>query len=187
MFKQLTPVLKESSLFKGINSENLNIMLGCLNPDIKNYKYREIIALNGSIFNGIGVVVSGKVALTKETYAGNRIILGILDPGDIFGEMVAFSNQHLWPVTVIAQDDCSLLFLPAEKVVGNCSNICQSHSILIRNILNILSNKALSLNRNIEHLSARSVRGKISSYLLDLYQQLGNRDFVMPMKRHELD
>lgn len=186
MYQEWIEILKTSPLFKGIDTEGLNIMLECLKPRIKRYKYREIVALYGSPLHGIGVVASGKVALTKETYSGNRIMLGILGPRDIFGEMVVFSNNRVWPVTVIAQEDCSLFFLPPDKILGNCSNLCAAHSILIMNMLNILSNKALMLNKKIEHLSAKSIRGKISSYLLEEYRQTGEAAFNVPMKRHEL-
>ncbi|MBN1368637.1 MAG: Crp/Fnr family transcriptional regulator, partial [Dehalococcoidaceae bacterium] len=126
------------------------------------------------------------VALTRETFSGNRIILEILGPKDIFGEMVAFSHNQTWPMTVIAHEDCCLFFLPAKKVLGNCSNICQAHSSLIMNVLNILSDKALLLSKTIEHLSARSIRGKLSSYLLEEFRQRGDGYFKLGLKRNEL-
>ena len=161
-------------------------MLECLKPQVRQYKQREIVALHGEPFNGIGIIVSGRISLNKETYSGNRIILNILEAGDIFGEMVAFSDTRVWPVTVITQEDSSLMFLPPDKVLGNCANICASHSILIMNTLKILSNRAILLNRRIEHLSARSVRGKVSRYLMDLYNQTSSTVLTVPMKRHEL-
>ena len=186
MYREWFKVLRSSPLFKGIESDALNIMLECLKPAIRRYKYREIIAVYGHPFNGIGIVARGKVALTRETYSGNRIMMGILGAGDIFGEMVAFSNSLVWTATVIAQEDCLIFFLPPDKILGNCSNLCAAHSVLIRNTLNTLSNKALMLNKKIEHLSAKSIRGKISSYLLDVYRQTGKTAFLIPMKRHEL-
>lgn len=186
MYREWIEVLQATPLFRGIDREDLNKMLECLKPRIRRYKYREIVALYGSSLSGIGIVVSGKIALTRETYSGNRIMLGILDSGDIFGETAAFSNDRTWPVTVIANEDCQLLFLPPDKIQGNCSNICTAHSILILNMLNILSNKALMLNKKIEYLSAKSIRGKISSYLLEEYRQNNKTAFRIPMKRHEL-
>jgi CRP-like cAMP-binding protein len=100
--------------------------------------------------------------------------------------MVAFSDTRVWPVTVITQEDSYLFFLPPDKVLGNCANVCASHSTLIMNTLKIISNRALMLNRRIEHLSARSVRGKVSRYLMDLYNQNGQPSLTIPMKRHEL-
>ncbi|MCJ7769864.1 MAG: Crp/Fnr family transcriptional regulator [Dehalococcoidales bacterium] len=186
MYQEWIEVLQTTPLFRGIDREGLSKMLECLKPRIKRYKYREIVALYGSPLSGIGIVASGKVALTRETYSGNRIMLGILDSGDIFGETAAFSNDRTWPVTVIANEDCQLLFLPPDKIQGNCSNICIAHSILILNMLNILSNKALMLNKKIEYLSAKSIRGKVSSYLLEEYVQNNETAFRIPMKRHEL-
>jgi len=186
MYREWTEVLKNSMLFRGISHKSLNTMLECLKPRIQLYKQREIVALYGSPFQGIGIVASGSVALTKETYYGNRIILNILNAGEIFGEMVAFSDSKVWPVTIIAQEDCSLLFLPSAKILGTCSNVCASNSTLIMNMLNILSNRALMLNKKIEYLSAKSIRSRVTNYLLDIYRISGDTTFTIPMKRHEL-
>jgi len=186
MYREWTEVLKKSMLFRGISHESLNTMLECLKPRIQRCKQREIVALYGTPFQGIGIVASGSVALTKETYYGNRIILNILNAGEIFGEMVAFSDNKVWPVTVITQEDSSLLFLPPDKILGTCSNVCTSHSTLIMNMLNILSNRALMLNKKIEYLSAKSIRSRVTNYLLDIYRISGDTAFTIPMKRHEL-
>ena len=186
MYREWTEVLKKSMLFRGISHESLNTMLECLKPRIQRCKQREIVALYGTPFQGIGIVASGSVALTKETYYGNRIILNILNAGEIFGEMVAFSDNKVWPVTVITQEDSSLLFLPPDKILGTCSNVCTSHSTLIMNMLNILSNRALMLNKKIEYLSAKSIRSRVTNYLLDIYRISGDTTFTIPMKRHEL-
>ena len=186
MYQEWTEVLNSSILFRGINPESLNTMLECLKPKIKRFKQREIVVLSGSPFQGIGIVASGSVSLTKETYSGNRIIIDILDAGAIFGEMVAFSDNKVWPVTVIAQDDSSLLFLPPDKILGTCSNVCASHSILIMNMLKILSNRALMLNKKIEYLLSKNIRSRVGSYLLDMYRMNRSTTFTIPMKRHEL-
>jgi CRP-like cAMP-binding protein len=186
MYQEWINNLNSSILFKDIDVSALNIMLDCLKPKIRKCKPREVIVTNGQLFQGVGIIANGKVSLTKETYSGNRILLGILYSGEIFGEMVAFSNQRVWPITVIAQEDSVVLFLPPNKITGTCANTCDSHNTLIVNMLRILSNRALMLNKKIEHLSTRSIRGKISSYLLDLYQHTGKATFDIPMKRHEL-
>ena len=186
MYREWINVLISSPLFRGINSEDLVSMLDCLQPKLQRYMPREIAAMCGQPFQGIGIVASGKVAVVRETYSGNRIILDIIDTGGIFGEMVAFSDGKVWPVTVIAQEASCMLFLPPEKILGNCANICSSHTALIMNMLNIISNRALMLNRKIEHLAARSIRSKVSRYLLDMYRQNGDTAFIIPMKRHEL-
>lgn len=178
--------IETSVLFQGIGTEALSIMLDCLKPRMKKYRPREIVTSCGQPFEGIGIIASGKIALTREMYSGNRIIMGFLDAGEIFGETVAFSDKQLWPMTVIAQDDSVLLFLPPDKITHTCSNVCASHSRLIMNMLKILSNRASMLDKKIEYMSARNIRSRISSYLLDLLRDSGTSTFDIPMKRHEL-
>lgn len=186
MYQEWIDCLQGSPLFRNIEIESLDIMLDCLKPKIRECKQREIVVAYGEPFYGIGIIASGSVALTREMYSGNRIIMGILNKGDIFGEMVAFTDHRIWPMTVIAQEDSLLLFLPPDKIAGPCSNICASHNTLIINMLRILSERASMLDRKIEYMSANNIRGKISSYLLDMYRQSRSDTLTLPMKRHEL-
>jgi CRP-like cAMP-binding protein len=112
--------------------------------------------------------------------------MGIFNAGDIFGETIAFSNSKVWPVTVITQEDCTLLFLPNDKITGICAHSCASHNTLIINLLQILSKRNILLSKKIELMSAKNIRGKISSYLLDIFRQNNQNTLTIPMKRHEL-
>ncbi|HEY95600.1 MAG TPA: Crp/Fnr family transcriptional regulator [Dehalococcoidia bacterium] len=178
--------IKSSPLFRNIDEESLNIMLDCLDPRMKKYRQREIIVAYGQPFTGMGILAGGRIALTREQYSGNRIIMGFLGEGNIFGEMLAFSDRKTWPVTVISQEESTVLYLPPDRITNTCSNVCASHTTLIMNMLSILSNRALMLNRKIEHISVKSIRGKISSYLLDMLRDSKSNIIVIPMKRHEL-
>lgn len=179
-------IISSSELFQNIPKSELGIMLDCLNPQIRSYQRNECIALAGSEFLAIGIVLSGNVTVLKENVAGNRVILSVLDPGDMFGEMAAFARKRVWPATVMAQNEVKALFLPPEKVIGNCQRQCDSHRRLIYNMLMIISNKALALNKKMEYLSIKNLREKISTYLLEFYQQTGKNTFMLPLKRNEL-
>ena len=186
MYREWVDVLASTVLFSGIDVESLNVMLNCLRPQLRRYRQREVITTRGQVFEGIGIIASGKVALVKETYAGDRVILGVLNAGDIFGERLAFSGRKRWLVTTVAHEDCVVLFLPPHKVTGTCSNVCASHAALIMNMLRVLSDHVSMLESKIEHTSARTVRGKVSSYLLEHYRESGAGEFTLPLKRHEL-
>jgi CRP-like cAMP-binding protein len=186
MDQYILDAIKSSSLFRNIDDQSLGIMFDCLKPRMKKYRQREVIVSYGQPFTGIGIIAGGRVALTREQYSGNRIIITFLDSGNIFGEMIAFSDRKTWPVTVISQEDSTILYLPPDRITGTCSNVCASHTTLILNMLGILSNRALMLNRKIEHISVKSIRGKISSYLLDVLRESNDNTVVIPMKRHEL-
>jgi CRP-like cAMP-binding protein len=184
--QEILEAIHSSALFRNIDDKSLGVMLDCLKPAMKKFKQREIIVSYGQSFTGIGIIASGRVALTREQYLGNRIFMGFLGKGNIFGEMIAFSDNRTWPATVISQENSTVLFLPPDRITTTCSNVCASHTTLILNLLGILSNRALMLNRKIEHISAKSIRGKISAYLLDALRDSDDNTVFIPMKRHEL-
>jgi CRP-like cAMP-binding protein len=186
MYDKWLDTLKTVALFYNIESSELNRMLLCLHPSIANYKKKEIITIAGSEFSGIGILVEGEVVVTKENFAGDRIIISKLKSGQMFGEIIAFSNQNKWPATVIASTNCTILFLPTEKIIGNCPNMCIGHKTLIQNMLKIVSQKALKLNKKIDYLSMKNLRTKICNYLLEFYRKHQSNQFIIPLNRSEL-
>lgn len=161
-------------------------MLSCLNFRIRRFGRNEYANQAGDAFDGLGVILSGQAAVIKENSEGDRMILSILKPGDLFGEMAAFSDIRKWPATVIAQTDCEIMYVPPDKLVGQCEHSCMGHRKLIMNMLGILSKKALMLSRKLEYLSIRSMRGRIASFLLEQCKKTGQTTFLLPMNRNEL-
>ncbi|SHH38785.1 Crp/Fnr family transcriptional regulator [Tepidibacter thalassicus] len=186
MYTKWLNKLKNVKLFENIELDELNRMLICLKPKIAYYKKKEYITIAENEFTGIGIVIQGEVVVTKENAAGDRVIMAKLKENSIFGEVIAFSNDDKWPVTVIASTDCIVLFFTPNKILGNCPKMCIGHKLLIQNMLKIVSQKALELNRKIEYLSMKSIRSKISAYLLEQYSIVGRNKFTVPLKRHEL-
>ncbi|HOJ77993.1 MAG TPA: Crp/Fnr family transcriptional regulator [Bacillota bacterium] len=173
-------------LFQGIDSEELSVMLGCIKPQVVRYKKNECLAIAGNQFSGMGLILAGKVSISKENVAGDRVMMTILGPGEIFGEMVAFSKQRFWPATVIAEEESQIVFIASDKIVGNCERQCGSHRRLILNMLRIISDKALFLNRKLEYLTIKTLRGKIATFLLEQYQKTGQTTFMLEMNRDQL-
>lgn len=186
MFTKWIKVLTKCALFEGIGPEELNTVLSCLNPKVSSYDKNESLTITGESLSGLGIVLSGEVVVAKENAAGNRVIMAVNGPGEMFGEIAAFSDDGVWPASVVARGACTVLLLPAGKIVGNCERSCVSHKQLITNMLGIVSNKALMLTRKVEYLAIRSLRGKISTFLLEQYLRTGKDTFIMSLKRNEL-
>lgn len=175
-----------TALFKNIDSVGLSNMLNCLNPRISKYKKSENIANNGDPFYGIGIVIEGEIVVAKESIAGNRTIMTVLKKGDMFGEMISFTEKKVWPVTVTSQSDSEVVFISPEKVITQCEKMCEAHQRLIENLLRIMSKKALMLSRKLDYLSIKSLRGKLCAYLIEQNKAQGGIIFTLPMNRDEL-
>ena len=186
MYEKWLNIINLSPLFSKINPGELGIMLECLRPRVCMYTKNDTITIEGTSFEGIGVMLKGNAAVTKENASGNRIIIQMLGPSGMFGEIAAFSEMRVWPATVIAQDDCTVMFLSPEKLISDCEKLCVSHKMLVNNMLRIVSDKALMLNKKVEYLAIKSIRGKICSFLLDQYKIAKSNTFMISMKRNEL-
>lgn len=186
MLEQYLPVIQEAALFEAIAPGDLLNMLDCINPKVKDYSKDENITLAGQKAEGIGLILGGEATLSKETVSGDRVILHKIKPGDMFGEMLAFSNQENWPATVQADSAAKVMFLPSEKIVGHCGNTCSWHQQLVVNLLRLVSNRALILNRKVEYLTIKGMRARLCTYLLEQMKQSKSKTFSLNMNRNEL-
>ncbi|HHV65972.1 MAG TPA: Crp/Fnr family transcriptional regulator [Peptococcaceae bacterium] len=186
MFQKWLDSITKCALFEDIPTEQLLGVLQCMNLKVNEYRKDDYLTLAGDTFTEIGIILQGTVALTKETASGGRVIIGLLGPGEMFGEMAAYSGQKFWPLTVIAKTNCTVMFFSQDKIVGCCDKVCSSHKKLIMNMLKVLAKRALMLNRKVEYLSIKSLRGKICSYLLEEYNKNGRTTFQLDLNRNEL-
>ena len=178
--------ISKSAFFSGISIEVLPGIMDCLNSKIVDYKKNGYIAIEDEAFEGVGIVLNGEIAVVKENYNGSRTIMAILSQGGIFGEMAAFYGEKKWPATVIAQSDCTIMYIHPEKILDVCDKVCMCHKTLIANIIKVISQKVFNLNSKVEYLTIKSMRGKLSKYLLEQYKKEKSMTFTLPLNREEL-
>lgn len=186
MLKQYYPTLENNPLFADIDDYSIDQLLSCLQPKVRSYEKNEFIAIAGDPFTSIGIVLEGQVSVIKESATGNRIMISQLEPGEMYGEMIAFSNQEFYPVTVEAIKDTTVMELERNAIIGQCPRMCSWHKTLIQNMLKIVSNRALMLNKKVEYLSIKSMRGKLSAFFLDEYKRFNKETFQLNMNRNQL-
>lgn len=152
----------------------------------KQYPKEAFITYQGDPTEGIGIVLEGKALITKNNPIGERLIVGILGPGNLFGEVIAFADVAEWPASIVAQTDVVVAFLNKEIFVKECITCCSAHQKMLHNMLSILSNSALNLNKKLDYLTIGSLRSKISKYLLELYKEQQSMVLSLPMDRTKL-
>ena len=78
------------------------------------------------------------------------------------------------------------MYIHPEKILGVCDKVCFSHKTLISNIVKVISKKAFILNKKVEYLTIKSMRGKLSKYLIEQYKIAGSLTFTISLNREEL-
>ena len=179
-------ILLRSNLFKGLNKTDLQSFLSCANYRITDYLKGETILLSGQDISEIGILLSGKIEASQEDFSGNRVIISRLCAPELFAEILACSSEHRSIVTVTALTDTKVLYLDSRKVSVYCSKGCLSHQKIIQNMLNILADKYFSLNKRIGLLMKKSVRKKLSVYLLNESKTYCSRTFPATLSKTSL-
>lgn len=178
--------LSNTILFRGASPEEVRAMLDCLGAEQRKYQRGEVVYHAGDTVNFMGLVLSGSVSIENDDVWGNKSILDKAGPGQAFAESYACVPGEPLMVSVVAADPAEILFLDISRVLHVCSNACGFHSKLIGNLLFISAQKNLNLSRRIFHTSAKSIRGRLLSYLSFQAARHGSRDFEISFNRQQL-
>jgi CRP-like cAMP-binding protein len=178
-------ILKSSVLFNEINYNDLEALLKCLESKIKTYEKDQIIMMEEDIPK-MGVILSGSAQIIKEDFNGNKTIIDKIGKSGLFGETVVCAEIDKSPVTVIAEDECRVIFINYKRIITPCESSCSFHKKLIENMLKIIAGKNIMLNRRIQLISARSTREKLLSFLLSEKEKAGKSSFEISFDRNEL-
>lgn len=173
-------------LFRGTTEEEARAMLGCLGAFTRQYEKGETICRAGEATQNMGLVLRGSVNIESDDVWGNRSILGQAGPGELFAEAYAGIPGEALLVNVVAAGRCEVLFLDAARLLTTCASSCAHHSRLIRNLLQITAQKNLALSRRILHTSAKTIRGRLLSYLSEQAKKAGSYRFTIPFNRQQL-
>lgn len=179
-------VLQQSSLFEKIEKESIGHLLNCLGIQVKSYEEQHIIIELESCVNEIGVVIEGEVEIVKENRLGDRMIVGILGEGQIFGEGIVCTKKRLSPVTVRTKTKAKIAVVPYERIIMTCGERCSFHKQLIQNMLYVLGEKNYHLNQKIDYLILKGMREKLALYLLEQSYREGKSSFSIGLNRNDL-
>lgn len=186
--KKYNEILESVPLFRGISEEERQQMLDCLRAQQQRFAAGAVILLAGDPADRVGVLLEGRAQVIREEFSGNRTILTGLNPGDLFAEAFACaSGEHkTLPVTVLAVAESVVLWMDYRKILRACPAGCAFHHRLVENMLAVVADKNLMLNRRIGHLSKRSTREKLLSYLSEQAALHGSAAFSIPFDRQQL-
>lgn len=179
-------VLDICPLFQAVDSCHYAQMLHCLNARVMTVRKNSAVFREGEPAEGVGIVLSGAVQTVQDDYFGNRSILSMAAPGQLFGEGFACAGVEALPVSVVAAADGEVMLIDCAHILKVCRNACDFHNQMVRNLLHSVAESNLRLNQKIEILSKRTTREKLMAYLLSEAKLQGSNEFTIPYDRQEL-
>ncbi len=178
-------ILQSSTLFSGTGGDEIPHLLQCLEGRTSDFPRDYTIIDEGDYSDEIGIVLSGSVHITRHDFWGNRSLVANIGVGESFAEALACTARPS-EVSVITAEQCTILFLNVHKVITNCEHGCTYHHTLIENMVRLLSQRTQELMKKITHLTKRSTREKLLSYLSSEAQRQQSQTFTIPFDRQQL-
>ncbi|MDO4280595.1 MAG: Crp/Fnr family transcriptional regulator [Peptococcaceae bacterium] len=180
------PILQATPLFADVDASDLLAMLDCLQASVVHYDKGATIFHQGEQIHQIAIVLEGKVHIQSDDYWGNHTILNVIGVGDMIGEAYVAPDSTPIVSDVVCAVESTLIFFEARKILTVCSNACRFHSLVVQHLFFIISAKNRALVKKLGHLSQRTIRAKLISYLSDESKRHGANDFTIPFNRQEL-
>lgn len=184
--KEYIGTLKNTKLFSGVGEDEIETMLGCLGAVKKNFGKGEYVLRAGEHLSRIVVLLEGEMHIQRDDYWGNRTIVNRIAAGEMFGEAYVSPDSGALLNDVIAVRDSVLMLFDVNRIISVCPSACKFHSLTVKNLFYAISDKNRTLIAKLGHISRRTTREKLLSYLSDEAKKHSSSTFEIPFNRQQL-
>ena len=173
-------------LFRDISREEIEKMFRCSKTVERSFEEGSYIFRQGETPRNLFLVLEGTVMISKDFASGKQDVLFMVGQGDVFGEMFLFADTKAYWYDAIAQGRVKVLEIPWQFFYCFCSNACEHHRMITRNMLEIQSEKNFTMTRKLHLLSGTTLRERIALWLIEQTDAAGADTVRLAMNREEL-
>lgn len=148
---------KSLFLFDGLTEREKEKCRQMAQTQERHYCKGEPIYTRHNAQKALALVLKGHVRVWQ-----GRVVMNDLLSGDVFGVAALFGSEEEYPSTVVAETDCSILFIPQDVVVRWMSSVPR----VAENYVRFLSDRIRFLNLRLSTLTAGQADGKLWRWLL---------------------
>lgn len=124
----------------------------------------DILFNRGDTAHGLFMLITGQVKLAVNSPQGTEKVIGIIGPGESFGEAIIFLDQAAFPIYAQATTDSQLLLIPKQVIF----NLLERDTTVSRKMLAGLSVRNRQLVQDIESVALLTSTQRLIGYLLQI-------------------
>lgn len=147
----------------------------------KTYTKNSIIFEQEEESRGLFLISKGTVKISKISPAGKEIVLGLLGPGNTFGEG-SILGQEKQADTASASENTELFYLPKKEF----QSILVENPPLYQSVVSSLVKWMANLNAVIENINTPSARDRVWTFLCRLQEEQKRPLLQLGAKKHEV-
>jgi len=133
----------------------------------KAYPAKSIIIKEGETSSDLFFIISGSVTVMVEDQSGREIVLAYLNPGDFFGEIGMFDEEHKRSAIVRAKTKCEIAKISYDRL----KSLQSLYPDLLFLIASQLALRLRKTSGKVRDLAFTDVQGRVARTLLDLCKE----------------
>lgn len=166
-----TAVLKAVPLFSSFPEEQLRMLATVVSR--KSVPRSTTIMSSGDPTDSMYIVLSGRLKVMMSDAEGKEVILTILGPGEIFGEMGLIDDEPR-SASVVAIEPCELLYI-SKRDFKKC--LAENFEMTM-GVMRGLVRRLREADRKIGSLALLDVYGRVARLLLDMSETVDGEKIV---------
>lgn len=171
-------VLK-TELFRGSPPSVLTRILAVSDCTAADYEKNDVVYDKTNFSRSLGIVLEGRLRVTKENADKRPIVMSTLQIGALFGAAALFNSEPEYATKITAIERSRVLFLPQRLI----KRMIEREPDIAENYIRYLSERILFLNRKIYFLTAGTAEQRLAGFLLDNLAVGEYSEMPMPMHR----
>lgn len=169
-------------LFNNMKGDEIKKTIQHIPYSLNEFSNGDVIAIEGDSCDSLGIILDGDIEIHKSFASGKNVTINHFEAGNIFGEALVFSGQHLYPATIISSNQSKIMFIHRNDII----HLMTLDTRILNNFMGVLSNRILMLNQRLTNLTLDSLRKKIANMLLIEYKKQGTSYLTLPYSRKKM-
>ena len=132
----------------------------------RSYPAKQLIIKEGDTSSDLFYIISGSVTVQVEDHKGREIVLAYLNPGDFFGEIGLFDEEHKRTAFVRAKTKCEIAQISYDRLRN-----LEDFPDLLFSIAAQLAIRLRKTSRKVSDLAFTDVKGRVARTLLELCKE----------------
>ncbi len=161
--------LTKIPLFHCIKKNELEEIFSELRIKETHFEKDEILAFQDEICNRLILLLSGSVKGDMNDPSGKVVKVEDIYAPNPLAILFLFGQENRFPVQATAREDTVALVIPKQSVI----KMLGMNETILKNYLDISANFAGRLSKKLHFMSFRTIRQKLSMYIIDLSQSSG--------------
>ena len=134
----------------------------------RNYPKNSMIILEEEFGDIVFIIIKGTVKITRVNDEGKEVILSLLGPGEIFGEMAIIDGEAR-SANALAQENCELIAIQRSEFL----RLLRRNFKISFALMGELAKRLRKSDQQIEALSLSDAEHRIGVSILNLAEDMG--------------